>query len=140
MRYTSISPLRTYPDSAGKARRSVIWGHHMGADGSEGRGSFPLVAIDWTDSILPLPHIAQVNAAIEAAVQPVLAQLGAPPADAPTPAQLAAQGVEHLRKARDAFAAAGAPRTLHRVQLALSSALGAVRHAQLAPLREERRA
>jgi len=78
---------------------------------------------------------------------PVVSQLHrvqvAPPAvadpDTPTPAQLAELGVLHLRAARDAFAAARAPRTLERVRLALSSALGAVRHASLAPYREERR-
>ena len=49
------------------------------------------------------------------------------------------QAIDHLRAARDLLKSAGAPRTVHRVRLALSSAGGALRHAELAPIREERR-
>lgn len=56
----------------------------------------------------------------------------------PTPADHCERGMEHLRQAREAFEAAGAPKTLERVRAAISSADGARRHAQLEPFRTER--
>ncbi len=47
-------------------------------------------------------------------------------------------GIIYLRLARDAFKDAGAKRTTARVRLALTSAGGALRHAELAPIREQR--
>ena len=46
--------------------------------------------------------------------------------------------IAHLRIARDLLKEAGAPRTTERVRLALTSAGGALRHAELAPIREQR--
>ena len=46
--------------------------------------------------------------------------------------------IEHLRAARDHLRAAGSTKTLRRVRLALTSAGGALRHAELAPIREQR--
>ncbi len=42
---------------------------------------------------------------------------------------LVAEGIDHLRKARDCFAKANCPKTLERTRAALSSAQGAQRHA-----------
>lgn len=47
--------------------------------------------------------------------------------------------IAHLKAARECLKLAGAPKTLARVRLALTSAGGAARHARLAPYRNERR-
>ena len=57
-----------------------------------------------------------------------------------TTTQQIRQAIDHLRSARDLLKSAGAPKTVHRVRLAISSAGGALRHAELAPIREERQA
>ncbi len=46
--------------------------------------------------------------------------------------------INHLRIARELLKEAGAPKTTRRVRLALTSAGGALRHAELAPYREAR--
>ncbi len=48
-------------------------------------------------------------------------------------------GIIYLRLAREAFREAGAKKTTAKVRLALTSAGGALRHAELAPIREQRR-
>lgn len=50
-----------------------------------------------------------------------------------------AAAIEHLRKARELLKQAGAKRATERVRLALTSAGGALRHAELAPFRDQRR-
>lgn len=57
-----------------------------------------------------------------------------------TKLQYAREGLRLLREARNCFARAGAPRTMARVRLAITSAGGAVRHASLEPYRLARRA
>lgn len=53
-------------------------------------------------------------------------------------ARYAAEGLELLRRARLAFMLAGSPKIAARLAACVSSACGAVRHAKLAPYREER--
>ncbi len=55
-----------------------------------------------------------------------------------TKAALVRSAIIHLREARDLLKQAGAKKTTARVRLALTSAGGALRHAELAPIREER--
>ncbi len=50
--------------------------------------------------------------------------------------QKAAEGLKLLREARECFKESGSTDTLKRVRLAISSAKGAVRHAELHPIRE----
>ncbi len=50
--------------------------------------------------------------------------------------QKAEEGLRLLREAREAFKVAGSTDTLKRVRLAISSAKGAVRHANLHPIRQ----
>ena len=47
-------------------------------------------------------------------------------------------GIIYLRLARDSFKEAGAKKTTARVRLAITSAGGALRHAELAPIRDQR--
>jgi hypothetical protein len=57
----------------------------------------------------------------------------------PEPWQDVKAGTELLKQARERFKRAGSVKTLERVRLAISSAKGAIRHAELAPYRRERR-
>lgn len=56
-----------------------------------------------------------------------------------TPVEHVRVALRALRTARSALKRADAPRTLERVRKAIKSCEGALRHAELAPIRDERR-
>jgi hypothetical protein len=86
---------------------------------------------------IPEGDLAAQGALVIGALNALAAQLPSGAANANADLHNCRRALWHLARAREALAMAGAPRSLERVRLAISSTKGAIRNAHNKPLRAQ---